>query len=555
MPTVIAVRLRNTPIQLWFDPQDSGAAFGDHVVVSTERGVEMGLACSDAFEVEESELRAPLKPVLRIADEADLARAEELGAKAAEAMPVFRELAREQGLDMKPVDVEFLFDGDKAVFYFAAEERIDFRGLVRELAARFRTRIDMRQIGVRDEARLVGGIAHCGQELCCVRMGGEFKPVSIRMAKEQDLPLNPAKISGVCGRLMCCLRYEFEAYKDFKTRAPKKNALIETPLGMAKVIGFDTPLETIQLRMEDGATFSVPLKEMGYEDGTFAGDYDDRAPVQHDAGKDGKKGKKGDSAKKDGEPETQEQAQDAEQAAEEVPAACAACATASGKPACPGRPCLITRESLEAHGGTQIGLALTAWDREHGLIDDELLEDDLLEPRKERKPRRRNRDEADEKLAAEEKPARSRRKRGGQGKAAADEGKKDAAAEEAKPEGRRRRRRRGGSGEGLTVETKQGSVEAKPAKGEQVGGGRSRRRRNRGGGEGSAKREGQEQAARRDGDKPRPGQNSSGLRTNQPAEAKGDGAQGVKPEGHRRRRRRRHGGAGQGGADKGGSGE
>ena len=133
-------------------------------------------------------------------------------------------MAAEASADMHPVSVEFLLDGDKAVFYFEAEERVDFRDLVRKLAAHFHVRIDMRQIGVRDEARMVGGLGHCGQELCCKRLGGEFCPVSIRMAKEQDLSLNPQKISGVCGRLMCCLRYEFDAYKDFKGRAPKQNA-------------------------------------------------------------------------------------------------------------------------------------------------------------------------------------------------------------------------------------------------------------------------------------------------------------------------------------------
>jgi len=145
------------------------------------------------------------------------------------------------------------------IFYFAAEERVDFRELVRELASTFKTRIDMRQVGVRDEARLVGGIGHCGQQLCCVRFGGEFQPVSIRMAKEQDLPLNPLKISGLCGRLMCCLRYEYDAYKDFKQRAPKYGSPVETPTGKAKVVGLNTPKELITIRGEDGTQTVVPL--------------------------------------------------------------------------------------------------------------------------------------------------------------------------------------------------------------------------------------------------------------------------------------------------------
>ena len=234
MPTVIPVRMHFCNQDLWFDPQSSGAAKGDHVVVSTERGTEFGLATADPFDAPAEEVKGELKPVLRVATDEDVEKAEELAERGDEAMGVFRELVKANELDMKPVGVEFLFGGEKVVFYFAAEDRVDFRDLVRELASHFHQRVDMRQIGVRDEARLVGGYAPCGQELCCVRFGSDFEPVSIRMAKEQDLPLNSSKISGVCGRLMCCLRYEFEAYRDFKQRAPKKNAVIETPLGKAK---------------------------------------------------------------------------------------------------------------------------------------------------------------------------------------------------------------------------------------------------------------------------------------------------------------------------------
>ncbi len=183
-------------------------------------------------------------------------------------MPVFRELVAEYKLDMKPIDVEYLFAGDKIVFYFSAEERVDFRDMVKDLAARFHARIDMRQVGVRDEARMVGGLGHCGQVLCCVRFGGDFQPVSIRMAKEQDLPLNPLKISGLCGRLMCCLRYEFDAYKDFKGRAPKRGAIIETAAGLAKVTEMNTPRETVTMRFEDGNRVTVPLASMSCAKGS-----------------------------------------------------------------------------------------------------------------------------------------------------------------------------------------------------------------------------------------------------------------------------------------------
>ena len=241
MPVVVPVKFAFASRDLWFDPQGLDIVEADHAICSTERGTEIGLVTADPFEVPEDELSAPLKPVLRIATDDDLDYADELAQRGDDAMEDFRRLVKQNELDMKPVGVEYLFGGEKVVFYFAAEDRVDFRQLVKDLSSCFHTRIDMRQIGVRDETRLVGGYAHCGQELCCTRFGGQFEPVSIRMAKEQDLPLNSAKISGVCGRLMCCLRYEFEAYKDFKSRAPKKKTLIDTPLGKAKIQEYNTP--------------------------------------------------------------------------------------------------------------------------------------------------------------------------------------------------------------------------------------------------------------------------------------------------------------------------
>jgi len=261
MPTVVGVRLRFSKT-LWFDPAGSVPAEGDLVIVETERGTEIGTVVQPPHEVRNDQLPAPLKPVARVANEEDLAHIAELEAQELEALPVFRSLVAEYGLDMKPIDVEFMLGGDKIVFYFSAEERVDFRELVKELASRFHARIDMRQVGVRDEARAVGGVGHCGQMLCCVRFGGDFQPVSIRMAKEQDLPLNPLKISGLCGRLMCCLRYEFDAYKDFKGRAPKKGAIIDTAVGLAKVTELNTPREMVGMRFEDGSRVSVPLSGM-----------------------------------------------------------------------------------------------------------------------------------------------------------------------------------------------------------------------------------------------------------------------------------------------------
>ena len=266
MPVVVPVKFSFASRDMWFDPQGLDIMQGDHAICSTERGTEFGLVTADPFEVPASELAAPLKPVLGIATDADYDRADGLARRGEAAMADFRELIEKNGLDMKPVGVEFLFGGEKVVFYFAAEDRVDFRQLVKDLSGRFRMRVDMRQIGVRDETRLVGGYAHCGQELCCTRFGGQFEPVSIRMAKEQDLPLNSSKISGVCGRLMCCLRYEFEAYKDFKGRAPKKKAIIDTPLGKARIQEYDTPKEQLVLRLENGKAFRVNLADMTCSD-------------------------------------------------------------------------------------------------------------------------------------------------------------------------------------------------------------------------------------------------------------------------------------------------
>ena len=266
MPVVVPVKFAFAGRDLWFDPCGIDIVEGDHAICRTERGTEIGLVTADPFEVSASELSAPLKPVLRIATDDDLDRADDLAIKGEDSMMDFRRLIEKNGLDMKPVGVEYLFGGEKGVFYFAAEDRVDFRQLVKDLSSFFHIRVDMRQIGVRDETRLVGGFAQCGQELCCTRFGGNFEPVSIRMAKEQDLPLNSSKISGVCGRLMCCLRYEFEAYKDFKSRAPKKKALIDTPLGKARIMEYNTPREQLVLRLESGKVFRVDLADMTCSD-------------------------------------------------------------------------------------------------------------------------------------------------------------------------------------------------------------------------------------------------------------------------------------------------
>lgn len=265
MARITPVKLPSSSKTLWFDANGVDAVKGNAVIVQTARGSEYGTVSEPPFDAtpeQLSSLKSSLKPVVRLATEKDAQHLAELQQRARDIMPAYRELVEEEGLDMRPVSVEFLFDGDKAVFYFESEDRVDFRELVRKLASRFKVRVDMRQIGPRDEARMVGGIGHCGQELCCKRLGGEFCPVSIRMAKEQDLSLNPQKISGICGRLMCCLRYEYDAYKDFKGRAPKVGAKIETPEGVGKVISLDVPKEMVTIQVEADKKISVPLSDM-----------------------------------------------------------------------------------------------------------------------------------------------------------------------------------------------------------------------------------------------------------------------------------------------------
>ncbi|MDR1087737.1 MAG: hypothetical protein LBL23_00365 [Coriobacteriales bacterium] len=265
MPQLVSVTFKYGSKPLWFDPKGQEYEAGAQVLVETERGREVGTIHDPAVEATDRQikkLKSPLKPVIRALSDLDYDHLQALKDKGDLALPIFREKIEEYGLDIKPVEVLYLFSGERATFYFSSEERIDFRDLVRDLAQEFHIRIDMRQIGARDEARELGGLAHCGEEFCCTRFGSGFQPVSIRMAKAQDLPLNPLKISGACGRLMCCLRYEYEAYKDFKKRAPKKGTAVDTPLGEAVISGYNTPRETMELKLGDGKKFAVPLAEM-----------------------------------------------------------------------------------------------------------------------------------------------------------------------------------------------------------------------------------------------------------------------------------------------------
>lgn len=216
MPFVVGVRFKRAGKIYYFEPSEDQLLVGSKVVVETARGVEYGDVCIEPREVPEEDVVQPLKKVIRVGNERDAAIVEENRRKQKEAYGLARRKIEQHNLDMHLVEVEYTFDGSKVIFYFTAEGRVDFRELVKDLAAIFRTRIEMRQIGVRDEAKLIGGIGPCGRILCCTSFLGEFAPVSIRMAKDQNLSLNPSKISGACGRLMCCLRYEQETYEAAK---------------------------------------------------------------------------------------------------------------------------------------------------------------------------------------------------------------------------------------------------------------------------------------------------------------------------------------------------
>ena len=221
MVEIISVRFKEGGRQYYFNPNGERFRLGEGVIVETARGVEFGECTQENTAVDEMELTAPLRPVLRRATPEDQLTREKNKEKEARAFQICQEKIAEHGLEMKLVEAEYSFEGNKVLFFFTAEGRVDFRALVKDLASVFKTRIELRQVGVRDETKIMGGIGICGRALCCHSYLSEFIPVSIKMAKEQNLSLNPQKISGVCGRLMCCLRYEYDTYKEFNSRAPK----------------------------------------------------------------------------------------------------------------------------------------------------------------------------------------------------------------------------------------------------------------------------------------------------------------------------------------------
>jgi len=248
---VVGVRFKKAGKIYYFDPGDLPISNGDYVIVETVRGIEFGKVVVAKKQVDEKDIVLPLKKVIRMADQKDKLVVEENKQAAEEAYDICLKKVEEHGLEMKLVDVEYTFDRNKIIFYFTADGRVDFRELVKDLAAIFRTRIELRQIGVRDEAKMLGGIGPCGRMLCCSTFLGDFDPVSIKMAKDQNLSLNPTKISGLCGRLMCCLKYENDEYETAKEQLPDLGEIIETPLGLGKVVGLNILERVLQVELVD----------------------------------------------------------------------------------------------------------------------------------------------------------------------------------------------------------------------------------------------------------------------------------------------------------------
>ncbi|KOS31201.1 stage 0 sporulation protein [Bacillus anthracis] len=251
MYDVVGVRFKKAGKVYYFDPNQFDISENEFVIVETVRGIEYGKVVITKKQVDENDVVLPLKKVIRIANENDRTIVEENKHAAKEAYQVCQQKVVEHKLHMKLVDVEYTFDRNKIIFYFTADGRIDFRELVKDLAAIFRTRIELRQIGVRDEAKMLGGIGPCGRMLCCSTFLADFEPISIKMAKDQNLSLNPAKISGLCGRLMCCLKYENDEYEAAKEQLPDLDQRIQTPHGTGRVIGLNILERLIQVELVD----------------------------------------------------------------------------------------------------------------------------------------------------------------------------------------------------------------------------------------------------------------------------------------------------------------
>ncbi|MDP4177830.1 MAG: stage 0 sporulation family protein [Bacillota bacterium] len=279
MVTVVGVRFKKAGKIYYFDPCELSIEKGDFVIVETARGIEFGECVIGSKKIEDSEVISPLKSVIRKADDNDIEKHNTNKQKEKDAFNTCLAKINKHNLNMKLIDVEYTFDNNKVIFYFTADGRVDFRELVKDLASVFRTRIELRQIGVRDESKMIGGLGPCGRSMCCSSYLGDFVPVSIKMAKEQNLSLNPSKISGICGRLMCCLNYEQETYEEIRKKLPKTGSIVETPYGNGEVVSNSVVKESIKLKTKskDGEEIlvDVPMNEVTIISGGYEGTISD----------------------------------------------------------------------------------------------------------------------------------------------------------------------------------------------------------------------------------------------------------------------------------------
>lgn len=262
MAEIVGIRFKRAGKIYYFDPAGFDLEVNDCVIVNTARGLELGYVVTSPKQIPNDDVGKPLKSVVRKAEPEDIKRAQEFEDKEKEVLAECGKLITKLHLPMKLLFAEYNLDGSRLTFSFSAAERVDFRELVRELSKRFKVRVELRQVGSRDESKLIGGFGRCGRPLCCTSYLSEFSPVSIRMAKEQGLPLNPMRISGVCGRLLCCLGYECEQYRVMKAKLPKERQRVSTPTGIARVVGGNPLKETVLVELESGARVELPLSEV-----------------------------------------------------------------------------------------------------------------------------------------------------------------------------------------------------------------------------------------------------------------------------------------------------
>ena len=266
MPEIVGVRFHQAGKVYYFDAAGIPLEVNNDVVVETSRGQELGKVVISPKQVIFSEITEPLKPIIRKAQAEDIEKAQQQQEKATNAIAKCRELVEKFNLPMKPISAQYNLDGSHLTIFFSAEKRVDFRELVRELSRNLKTHVELRQVGARDEAKLIGGLGKCGFPLCCTTFLSEFEPVSIKMAKEQDIALNPMKTSGICGRLLCCLGYEYEQYRAMKEKMPPLRQEVSTPLGNAKVVSCNPLKETVTVELETGVTVELPLSQIGWRE-------------------------------------------------------------------------------------------------------------------------------------------------------------------------------------------------------------------------------------------------------------------------------------------------